>query len=158
MNQPAPADPHAAVNSAIQNLLASRLGRGFVPLGLLFVWGAVAAFFDGGFLMPAGALASSAATLAYGQRIVLRALGRPNRHWMTAASMASVLPPVFGLYVLGWLGLRGFTLGFAASTMLSATLSTVLGVWTLGSWMKIVEIERLARIMTLNLDGEGGRA
>lgn len=156
MNQPASADPYAAVNAAIQNLMATHLGRAFVPLGLLFAWGMVAAFFGGGFLMPLGALASSAATLAYGQRIVQRAFGRPHRPWMTAASMASVLPPVFSVYVLGWLGLRGFTLGFAASTVISATLSSLLGVWTLGSWMKIVEIERLARIMTINLDGEGG--
>lgn len=33
MDQPAPADPHAAVDSAIQNLVVSRLSRGFVPLG-----------------------------------------------------------------------------------------------------------------------------
>ncbi len=156
MNQPASADPYAAVNAAIQNLMANRLGRAFVPLGLLFAWGMAAAFFGGGFLMPVGALASSAATLAYGQRIVHRAFGRPNRPWMTAASMASVLPPMFGVYVLGWLGLRGFALGFAASTIISATLGTVLGVWTLRSWMRIVEIERLARVMTINLDGEGG--
>lgn len=96
--------------------------------------------------------------LAYGLRIVQRAFGRPDRPWMVMASVCSVIPPVFSVYVLGWLGLRGFTMGFALSTFASATLSTALGVWSLRSWMKVVEIERLARIMTMNLDGEGGPA
>ena len=158
MRQPAPPDPHAAVNSAIQNLMATRLGRGFVPLGLLFAWGVGSTVYGGDVIVPAGALASAAAMLGYGLRIVQRALGRPDRPWMLLASAGSVIPPLFSIYVLGWLGLRGFTLGFAVSSVLSATLGTVLGVWALRSWMKVVEIERLARIMTMNLDGEGGTA
>jgi len=158
MSSHEPSNPREAVNAAIQNLMASRLGRGFVPLGLLFAWGVGAMFFGGGVALPGGAVAAAAAMLAYGLRIVQRAFGRPDRFWMRVASVASVIPPAFSVYVVGWLGLRGFTLGFALSTLLSAILSTVLGVWTLRSWMKVVEIERLARIMTLNLDGEGGRA
>ena len=156
MSASAPADPRRAVNAAIQNLVASRLGRGFVPLALLFGWGVGAMFLGGGIALPAGAVATAAAMLANGLRIVQRAVGRPDRPWMGLAATASVIPPVYSVYVLGWLGLRGFTIGFALSPILSATLSTVLGVWVLRSWMKVVEIERLARIMTMNLDGEGG--
>ena len=158
MSPDTPTDPRTAVNAAIQNLMANRLGRGFLPLGLLFTWGAVGMFFGGGVALPAGAVASAAAMLAYGLRIVQRAFGSPDRPWMLLASVGSIVPPLFSVYVLGWLGLRGFTLGFAATTILSATLSTVLGVWALRSWMKVVEIESLARIMTMNLDGEGGPA
>ena len=158
MDRPAPQDPRAAVNAAIQNLMASRLGRGFVPLALLFAWGVGSTFFGGDLVLPVGALASSAAMLAYGLRIVQRAFGRPDRFWMSLATAGSVIPPVFAVYVLGWLGLRGFTDGVAASTLVPATLSTVLGVWALRSWMKVVEIERLAQIMTMNLDGDGGAA
>ncbi|MGB0542360.1 MAG: hypothetical protein ACPGPI_01490 [Longimicrobiales bacterium] len=153
-----PMDPREAVNSAIQNLVASRLGRGFIPLGLLFVWGSVAMFRGGELLVPAGAVLSGATMLCYGLRIVQQAFGRPERSWMVLASVGGVIPPIFSLYVFGWLGLRGFTLGPAASTMLSATLNTVLGVRTLRSWMRVVEIEELARIMTGNLDGEEGPA
>lgn len=158
MSAHTPPDPREAVNAAIQNLMASRLGRGFVPLGLLFVWGVGSMFLGGGVTLPGGAVAAAAAMLAYGLRIVQRAFGRPDRLWMTLASVGSVIPPLFSVYVLGWLGLRGFTMGFGLSTFASATLSTALGVWSLQSWMKVVEIERLARLMTLNLDGEGGPA
>ena len=156
MSAGTPSNPREAVNAAIQNLVASRLGRGFVPLGLLFAWGVGAMFFGGGVALPGGAVAAAAAMLAYGLRIVQRAFGRPKRPWMSLALAFSVVPPLYSIYVLGWLGLRGFTMGFGLSTILSATLSTALGVWALRSWMKVVEIERLAQIMTMNLDGEGG--
>ena len=158
MSPDTPTDPRTAVNAAIQNLMANRLGRGFLPLGLLFAWGAVGMFFGGGLALPAGAVASAAAMLAYGLRIVQRAFGGPDRPWMLLASVGSIVPPVFSVYVLGWLGLRGFTLGFTATTLLSATLSTVLGVWALRSWMKVVEIERLAGVMAMNLEEKGGSA
>lgn len=156
MDQPDRPDPRVAINAAIQNLVASRLGRGFVPLGLLFAWGVVSFLSGGGLGVALGALASTAAMLAYGLRIVQRAYGRPDRPWMALASAASVIPPVFAVYVLGWLGLRGMTAGLAWSTTGPAILGTLLGVWALRGWMKVVEIERLARIMTMNLDGEGG--
>lgn len=158
MEQPQAVDPHEAVNAAIQTLTARRLGRGFVPFGLLFAWGLAGAFFGGGLLLPGGAVAASAAMLAYGLRTVQRALGRPDRPWMVVALLTSVIPPAFSVYVLAWVGLRGFTLGTSAGPLMSAVVGSVLGAWALSSWMKVVEIERLARIMTMNLDGEGGAA
>ncbi|MGB1779917.1 MAG: hypothetical protein ACPHQP_10210, partial [Longimicrobiales bacterium] len=72
MSANTPPDPREAVNAAIQNLMASRLGRGFVPLGLLFVWGVGSMFLGGGVTLPGGAVAAAAAMLAYGLRIVQR--------------------------------------------------------------------------------------
>lgn len=152
---PAPADPRAAVLGAIQKLMAARLGRGFIPLALLFACGAVGMFGGPGpgFPLALGAVLCSAEMLAYGMRIVQRAIEAPERVWWHLAFVASVLPPAFAAYVLAWLGLRGiavtpFGLGTAA-----AIGFFLLGVWVLRSWIRIVEIERLARIMTMNLDG-----
>ncbi len=96
--------------------------------------------------------------LAYGLRIVQRALGRPHHAWMALAMATSVIPPFYALYVVGWRGLRGLALAPSWPAVVTATLSVALGVWVLRGWMKVVEIERLARIMTLKLDGEGGTA
>ena len=68
MTPDSPMDPREAVNSAIQKLVPSRLGRGFIPLGLLFVWGSVAMFFGGDLLLPASGMLSGAAMLGYGLR------------------------------------------------------------------------------------------
>ena len=156
MNRPTPADARRAVNDAIQNLMASRLGRGFVPLGLLFVWGAGAVPFGGAMWLPAGALAAAASMLAYGLGVVQRAMGQGRRPWMRLASLGSVLPSIFGLYVTCWIGLRGFTLGMDFPAVASASAGTVLGLWSLAAWLKVIEIEQLARIMTANLDAHGG--
>ena len=158
MTPDSPPDPPQAVNSAIQKLVATRLGPGFIPLGLLFVSGSVAMFYGGDLLLPAGATLSGAAVLGYGFRIVQRAFRGPDRSWMILASAGSVIPPIFSLYLFGWLGLRELTPGSTASTILSAILSTVLGVWTLRRWMRLVEIEGLVQSMTGNLDGERGPA
>ena len=151
-------DPARAIADAIQNLMASRLGRGFIPLAVLFAWGGVEFVGGGGLVLPLGAVATGGAMLAYGLRIVQRAVGRPHRSWMGLAMATSVIPPIYSLYVLGWRGLRGLALGLSWPTVISATLSIGLGVWVLRSWMRVVEIERLAQIMTLKLDGEGGAA
>lgn len=162
MNEPAktPTDPRAAVLDAIQSLMAARLGRGFVPLAFLFAIGAVGMLGGPGpgFPLALGAVLSSAEMLAYGLRIVQRALDRPARLWMSVAFVASVLPPFFALYVLGWLGLRGLAAGPFGWATAAAISFCVLGVWVLRSWMRVVEIERLAKIMTINLDGQGRHA
>ncbi|MEM7415585.1 MAG: hypothetical protein AAF389_08840 [Gemmatimonadota bacterium] len=162
MNEPAqtPKDPRVAVTDAIQSLMAARLGRGFVPLAVLFAIGAVGMLGGPGpgFPLALGAVLSSAEMLAYGLRIVQRALERPPRLWMTLAYLASVLPPFYGLYVLGWLGLRTLATGPFGWGTLGAISFCALGVWVLRSWMRVVEIERLAKIMTINLDGQGRHA
>ena len=103
------------------------------------------------------AIAAGCATLAYGMRTVQRVAGRPPRVWMTLALVGSVVPPGFGLWILGWEGLRPIALGPAGAGWLVAILHLWLGVWVLRTWMKVLEIERLAQIMLLNPPDLGGR-
>lgn len=155
----APEPPHvrSVVADAIQELMASRLGRGFIPLALLFgVGGAGFVRSSGTGLSTAlGAVGASAAMLVYGLRVVQRTADRSHRPWMSLAMLASVVPPVYAVYVLGWIGLRGLTSGHGAGGVVTAILHVALGVWVLRAWMSIVELERLARIMSMNLDGDG---
>lgn len=155
-----PTDPRAVVAGAIQNLTAARLGRAFIPLALLFAMGAVGFAGSGrtGLWTAIGALGTSAVMLAYGLRTVQRSLGRSRRTWMSLAMLASVVPPGYGLWVLGWRGLRALTDSTDPSGLVMAILYVALGVWVLRTWMGIVEIERLARVMSSNLDGDGDSA
>jgi hypothetical protein len=150
------AEPVRAVEGAIQNLMAARLGRAFVPLALAFVLGFVRVLLSppADVWVPIGAALSVLATLGYGLRVVQRALSRPSRAWMTLAQLGSLIPLGYALYLLGWEGLR--LLSFSSLPQFAiATLHTVLGVWVLRSWMKVVEIERLAQIMLMNSQDGG---
>lgn len=142
---------------AIQELVAARLGRGFIPLAGLFAAGLVASFASAGpgLWTAAGALASAAVMLAYGLATVQQVLGRPDKPWMTVAGIAAVVPLAYGVYVVGWLGLRGFTVVDGATSLVKATLYVILGVWVLRSWLKVVEVRRLARVMASNIDVDG---
>jgi hypothetical protein len=146
------------VGDAIQALMAARLGRGFVPLGVLFAMGLGAWLLGapGGQALAFGAILAGAAMLSYGLRIVQRALGRPHRAWMSLAMAASVVPPAFALYVLGWRGLRALAGAGSPGSLALATLLFALGVWVLRVWMRVVEVERLAQIMTTNPNEDGG--
>ncbi len=141
----------------------SRLGRGFMPLALLGVGGFVQ-LVTAGFASPdglelvIGALATAGAMLSYGLRIVQNAFGRERKPWMSAARLGGWVPPLFALYLLGWRGLRGLVGGGGVDGTVLAILFTATGVWVLRSWMKVVEVERLARVMALNMDEEGGPA
>lgn len=151
------------VGGAIQNLMVARLGRSFVPLALLFLAGVVQSLTGDaarveGFVIALGAIATSAAMLAYGLRVVQRAFGRGHRFWMTAAMAGSLVPLAYSLYVIGWSGLRLLFAGSGVAGVGAAILHVGAGVWVLRSWMKVVEIERLARVMSMNLDGEEGPA
>jgi hypothetical protein len=106
------------VAAAVQDLVAKRLGRGFVPLGVLFVIGVV-------------------------QRLVARGGG---------AMPGSLVPLVFGLYVLAWLGLRRMALGEGLSAIGVGISFAAMGTWVMRSWMKVVEVERLAQVMTMDLE------
>ena len=153
-----PVDPARAIVDAIQTLMAARLGRAFVPLVILFLVGIGGLFVNapGGALTALGAVATVGATLAYGLRIVQRAVGRTDSLWMSAAYVGSLLPPAYGLYVVGWVGLRAIALGTSPAGLALAIGQMVLGVWVLRSWMKVVELERRARIMLRGAEGEGG--
>jgi len=155
--------PQLAVGIAIQNLAATRLGRGFVPLGILGAVGAVEVLVAGlstaaGWVLVLGAVATATEMLAYGQRVVQRTFGRPRKAWMKAAAVASVVPPVYAVYVLGWRGLRALATGPTLPEIVLAILLGWLGVWVLRCWTRVVELERLARVMTSNLDEYGGTA
>ena len=151
------------VGKAIQDLTAARLGRGFLPLAILGV-GGIGQLVTGGTGSPdglklvIGAVAVGGTMLAYGLRIVQTAFGREHRLWMSAAMLGSLVPPLFALYLFAWRGLRGLTLGGGGSGIVLAILFSAMGVWVLQSWMRVVEVERLARSMALNLDQEGGPA
>lgn len=140
---------HPTVAHAIQRLAAARLGRAFVPLGVLVGMGVAQALTGrGGLLLAAGAPLAALAMLGYGLRVVQGAFGRPRRPWMALAALASVVPPAYALWVLGWLGLRGlasaggiFSGGWAAAHLL-------VGIWLLRGWMRLLELSRLAEAMS----------
>lgn len=146
-----PPSAHAVVGQAIQDSVVPRLGRAFVPAALAFVAGAVRLLVAGGdpaaWTLLVGAPVTAAAMLAYGLRTVQRAFGRDERPWMALAGLASLLPSAFGLYVLGWLGLRAVATGSGTGPVVLGVLMTVLGGWLLRAWMRVVEVQRLAAVM-----------
>jgi hypothetical protein len=77
---------------------------------------------------------------------------------MTAARGCAVLPLLYGLYVLGWRGLRSLALGGGLAGVAAGILFAVLGTWVLRSWMRVVEVEALARLTTFGLDEKGEEA
>lgn len=139
------------VGQAIQDSVVPRLGRAFVPAAVAFAVGAGRAIL--GALDPTtwsllvGAPVTAGAMLAYGLRIVQRAFGRPARPWMSLAGVGSLVPPAFGLYLLGWLGLRAVAQGSGAGPLLGGAAMTVLGGWLLRAWLRLVEVQRLAAVM-----------
>ena len=146
------------IGRAIQTIMAARLGRGFVPIGILFAVGVVQFAQGAGLVVGVGAVLTSAAMLAYGLRIVQNAFGRPTRWWMSVAVGGSIIPPLFSVYVIGWEGLRRLAPGGGLAGIAVAIILAGLGVWVLRSWMRVVEVERLARVMAVNLDEGGGPA
>ena len=161
MPSPLPEAQRQVVGAAIQKTMAARLGRGFLPLALLATvaiaelitaggWGAA------GWVLLGGSASTAVAMLAYGLRVVQRTFGRSPRPWMIGAGVGGVVPPVFGVYVLGWRGLRAFATAEGVLGVLLATAFAAAGVWVLRSWMRVVEVERLASVMS-NVH-EGGSA
>ena len=151
--------PDAAVQTvgqAIQKLAAKRLGRAFVPLALLFLGGLGRMLATReGFILAAGAPLSAGAMLAYGLRVVARAFGKPSRPWMTLALAGGVVPPAYGLWVLGWEGLRTLASGGGFRTVIAGLLLSLLGAWVLRAWVRILELSRLAEVMALGASDAG---
>jgi hypothetical protein len=138
----------------IQDLMAGRLGRGFVPLGVLSVVGLLELlsidFIAGDGLvlvLVLGAIAAGVAMLSCGLRVSQLAFGRAKRPWMSAAMLFSLIPPGFAVYVLAWRGLRLFVVGTGVSGLATAGFFTVAGAWTMYSWTKVAELERLSLAM-----------
>jgi hypothetical protein len=140
------------VGRVIQDLMAGRLGRGFVPLGVLSVVGLLELlsidFIAGdGLVLVLGAIAAGVAMLSCGLRVSQLAFGRVKRPWMSAAMLFSLIPPGFAVYVLAWRGLRLFVVGTGVSGLATAGFFTVAGAWTMYSWTKVAELERLSLAM-----------
>jgi hypothetical protein len=146
-------EPGQVVGPAIQNLAAARLGRAFFPLALLLLLGLARVATEGGtvpFLLALGAPLSGGVMLAFGQRVVRRAFGHPWRRWMKWAGVAGVLPPVYAIWVMAWLGLKGLAGGWSVTGTAMAVASALLGLWALRSWLRIVELQRLAEAMAMD--------
>ncbi len=155
---PLPDSAVHTVGQAIQRLAAKRLGRAFLPLALLFLTGLGRMLSaHEGFLLAAGAPLSAGAMLAYGLRVVERTFGKPPRPWMALAVVGGVVPPAYGLWVLGWEGLRTLASGGGLSAVVVGVLMSVLGVWVLRAWVRILELNRLAEVMALG-GSDGGDA
>jgi hypothetical protein len=153
--------PQQAIGQAIQGITAARLGRGFVPLAVLGVVGIAELGFvgpgrPGGWSLLLGAGATAGAMLAFGLRNVQLVFGRPRRAWMTLAGLGSLIPPAFGLYVIAWRGLREVAVGEGTAVRLLGVFLSVLGVWALRSWMKLLEVQALGRAMALPGMDDGG--
>ena len=161
MTEPSPQIPPAlAVGSAIQNLVAQRLGRGFIPLGVvcLLGLGEVLSGRSSGWLLALGAPCSAGVMLASGMRLTQKAFGRPDRTWMKVAGALGLLPPAFGLYVLGWRGLRAAAAWDGWAAGLGGVLIAALGAWVLRAWLRLLEMRRLAEAMTAgDLDATDAR-
>ena len=153
---PEEADALLVVATAVQDLVAARLGRSFVPLAVLFVVGIVERFAssDGeALVLCSGAVGAACAMLAYGLRTAQRAFARPPRAWMAWVTVGSLVPPAFALYVLAWRGLRQLATGGDASGFGVGIAFAVLGTWVMRTWMRVVEVERLAQVMTMDIEG-----
>lgn len=140
------------VGPAIQELAAARLGRAFVPLAFLLLFGLGGVLTEGGtvsFLLAVGAPLSAGVMLAFGLRVVQAAFGRPRRTWMIWVPVAAVLPPTYGIWVLAWLGLRRVATADGVTDAVAGAALAGLGFWLLRSWLRIVELHRLAEVMSL---------
>jgi hypothetical protein len=144
------------VGRAVQDLAAARLGRAFIPLGIVFLVGLGEMLTGaGGWELAGGAPLAAAAMLAHGLRVVQRAFGRPERAWMVLSPVLGVLPLGLGLYVLGWRGLRALSAADGIPGVVSGVFLTVVGLWVLRAWAKLLELASLADTMVMG-DGTGG--
>jgi hypothetical protein len=147
-------EPQQVVGEAIQRLAAARLGRAFLPLGVLLLVG-LGEMIGGRvpgldpFLLAVGAPASAGAMLAYGLGVVQRSFGRPPG-WWPLAMVGGVVPLAFGVYVLGWRGLRLVARWDTIAGVLTGLFFSLLGYWVLRACQRLSELETLATVMSLS--------
>lgn len=151
-----PPDALQAVGRAIQDLAVARLGRAFVPVALIFLVG-LGEMLTGarGLELAFAAPLAAAAMLAHGLRVVQQTFGRPPRWWAALTPAAGVLPLGLGLYVLGWRGLRTLAAYHGLTELVSGVFFTLVGLWILRMWTKLLELGTLADAMVMG-DGAGG--
>jgi hypothetical protein len=141
--------------------MAARLGRGFLPLGLLVLVGLLEQVWPdftggGGLALGLGALTAGVSQLSFGLRVSQLAFARAHRPWMSAAMLFSLIPPGFALYVLAWRGLRFFVVGSGVPGLHTSFFFTVKSMLAMPSWMRIAELERLSLAMQSGANGEPG--
>lgn len=151
-----PQNAFPLVGQAIQGLAATRLGRAFIPLALLVLVG-VGEMMTGarGWVLAVGAPLAAGGMLAHSLRVVQRAFGRPQRPWMVVSPAVGVFPLALGLYVFGWRGLRALSAFDGVRELVLGLFFTVVGLWVLRGWMKLLELAHLTDTMIM-ADGTGG--
>lgn len=158
MTRPPDLPPAAlqVVGRAIQDLAAARLGRAFVPLALVFLVGLGEMLRGGrGWDLALTAPLAAGAMLAHGLRAVQQAFGRPPRWWTVLTPVAGILPLGLGLYVLGWRGLRTLAASSGLTTLFAGVFFTLVGLWLLRAWTRLLELGTLADTMVAD-SGSGG--
>ncbi len=147
------------IGPAIMKSMVPRLGRALVPIVIAWIVG---------WLQIARGAPGSAAVLLFGApiaiglllvlstSIVRNAFGRPLRPWMAVAPLGGVVPIVFGLYVLGWMGLRETAAGGSGVEIGIGLAMVVLGGWILRAVMNVIELQQLARVMVAPTSAERG--
>ncbi len=147
-----------AVGAAIQDLAAARVGRALLPVAGLLLLATLRWAFGGGQpglrVALAGAPPAVAAMLAYAVRLTRRGFGAADEWWMPLAAVAGFVPTLYGFFCLGWMGVRPLMQRDAGWATPVAFI--VLGWWCVRAWMKVVELERLSRVMRTAVPGEGG--
>ena len=98
-----------------------------------------------GLWMALGAVASAAAMLWYGLTIVREPSRSAGR--LVVGLVVNVIPTAFGLYVVGWAGLKRLAATTSGLGVGVAILYVLLGVWVLRSWLRLREVRRLAEVM-----------
>lgn len=155
--------PRRVVARAVEDLTARRLGRAFLPLGLLFAAGVVLWVTWGvgsleGILLTLGAPASAGAMVLEGVRVVRETLDdEAGGGWIRLAPLAGLLPPAYGTYALVAVGLLPLTREAAGTAAIAGSVFVILVagryLWLL--W-RLSEVRTLARTMVLPAPEEEG--
>jgi hypothetical protein len=110
--------------------------------------------------LASGAPVSAGTMLAFAIAVVQRAFGRPGRPWMAWARAGSWIPLAYGGWAAAWPGLRAVARGGGAGAVATAVVVTGLAIWLLRAWSRLLELRRLADVMTEDLsvrDAQGER-
>jgi hypothetical protein len=95
--------------------------------------------------------------LVYGLRAVHKAMGRRGGGWMAITGLAGLVPWAFGVYVLGFRGLRplgGLFSTFEPVNLVASLIFLALGLRVLWAQGKLVELQRLADTMSMAVPEE----
>ena len=148
----------AAVAKVVQKMAAARLARGFLPLGVIFLFGTVQMALRGPLesdyaLLALGSLGAAVAALVYGNGAVRRALGTDGPGLTRAVTLLGLFPYAFALYLLGFRGLRLLSGGSGRADgpvgFVVAVVFVILAARILWDLSRLTRLHRLARTMTV---------